>query len=169
MSFMWDAHAPSECRIEIKLTINLQPWGFVGSDCSPSEHNTTINICGIEAVFRAFRALPMNTAFCIPSKIDSTINLRSFESIREAQLDWCELRHFAFDIQSTESLKDLFDLLPKCKILFDLLLTADACNSFAAFAELFVGVMGSNANVANPKAWHETFFVEDAGTFTARD
>ncbi len=37
----------------------------------------------------------------------------------------------------------------------------------AAFAELFVEVTGSNANDA--KAWHETFIVEDSGTFTARE
>ncbi len=120
-------------------------------------------------MFWVVNAFPMNTAFCTPSEIDSTTNSRSSESIREAQLDSCELRHLTFDIQATESLKDLFDLLPKCKILFDLLLTADTCNSVAAFAELFVGVTGSNANVANPKAWHETFFVEDAVTFTERD
>ena len=37
------------------------------------------------------------------------------------------------------------------------------------FAELFVGVTGSNANGATVKAWHEAFFVEDTGAFTARD
>ncbi len=64
--------------------------------------------------------------------------------------------------------KDLFNLLPKGKALFELVLTADACTSIAAFAELFVRVTGSNANDANPKAWHETFIVEDPGTFTER-
>ena len=148
-------------KLQTQITINLQPWGFVGADCAPSERNTTINIFGIEAV--------TNTAFRTPSEIDSTKNLRSFESFREAQRDSNELRHVAFDIQSTELSKELFDLSPKCKILFDLLLTADTCNSVAAFAELFIGVTGSNANVANLKAWRETFVVEDAGTFTARD
>ncbi len=42
-------------------------------------------------------------------------------------------------------------LLPKTEALFVLVLTADACTSVmafnAAFAELFIGVTGSNANV----------------------
>jgi hypothetical protein len=37
----------------------------------------------------------------------------------------------------------------------------------AAVAVLFVEVTCSNAN--DVKAWHETFFVEDTGTFTARE
>jgi hypothetical protein len=65
--------------------------------------------------------------------------------------------------------KDLIGLPPEGKALFDLVLPADACTSDAAFAELFVGVTGSNANDANPKAWRETFFVEDTGLFTERD
>ena len=65
--------------------------------------------------------------------------------------------------------KDLIDFPPKGKASFDLVLSADACTSDAAFVELFVGVTGSNANDANPKAWRETFFVEDTGTFTERD
>ena len=51
---------------------------------------------------------------------------------------------------------------PKGKASFELVLTADACTSVAAFAELFIGVTGSNANDANPKAQRD-FFVEDTG------
>ncbi len=60
-------------------------------------------------------------------------------------------------------------MLPKGKASFHLFLTADTCTPVAAFAELFVEVTGSNANDANPKAWRETFFVDDTRTFTERD
>ena len=52
---------------------------------------------------------------------------------------------------------------------FDLFLTVNTCISVTVFAELFVEVMGSNVNDANPKTWLETFFVEDSETFTKRD
>ena len=61
-------------------------------------------------------------------------------------------------------MKDLIDMQSKGKASFDLVLSAGACTSDAAFAELFVGVTGSNANDANPKAWRETFFVEYTGS-----
>ncbi len=64
-------------------------------------------------------------------------------------------------------LKDLIDLPLKSKASFDLVLTADACTSDTAFAELFSEVTGSNAN--NVKAWRETVGVEDTWTFTARE
>ncbi len=72
-------------------------------------------------------------------------------------------------LKSKAYVKDLIDLPPKGKASFDLVLTADACIPVAAFAELFVEVTGSNANDANPKAWRETFFVDDTRTFTERD
>ena len=60
-------------------------------------------------------------------------------------------------------------MLPKSTASFDLFLTVNTCISVTVFAELFVEVMGSNVNDANPKTWLETFFVEDSETFTKRD
>ena len=61
-------------------------------------------------------------------------------------------------------------MLQQLHVLFE---SADACISAMAFNAIaaklfwFVEVMGLNAD--NAAAWRETFGVEDAWTFTARD
>ncbi len=151
----------------------MRSFGFI--ECSPSECDALMklkNCLQIEA-----GAMSWDWA-C--SKTDSTIN---WQCNPEAQLDLCELGRLAcaevtFDNQKTDAttnwnvevdsvLKGLFDLPPKGKALFDLVLTADkikfaerkpwpAGNSFASiWAEAMHPARSDFLSWHSPCIWGE--------------